>query len=299
MQQGDPITVDLRQEGSSGQILPRPPLLTSRDSGWHGLSVESHVQSENDTGEHVLSTHCIAFGLSSYQCERWLDGRFYKQSSSEGRLTIIPANITHRATSKSNNITFAILALTPNFFQQVAQEWVNPDVTQVIPHPIQSPDPLFLGVWSALKNEIESSYLGGRLYGESLANTLAVHLLRNYCNRTPHISAYSNGLSTLKLNRALDYIHANLLNENLSLDAIATHLSMSQYYFCTLFKKSMGISPWQYVIQQRVERAKDLLKVSDLSILEVALLCGFANQTHLNKHFRKLIGITPKQYQSR
>ncbi|NJO52060.1 MAG: helix-turn-helix transcriptional regulator [Leptolyngbyaceae cyanobacterium RM2_2_4] len=178
-------------------------------------------------------------------------------------MSIIPANVTHRAATTSNNIAFVILAVTPDFFHQVVQEWVNPDATQLIPHPSDSPDPLFWGIWTALKAEIESNYLGGRLYGDSLVNTLAVHLLRNYCNHTPQITTHCGGLSKLKLKLALDYIHANLLDEALSLEAIATKVKMSQYYFCTLFKQSTGISPWQYVIQQRVERAKELLKVSD------------------------------------
>jgi AraC family transcriptional regulator len=58
----------------------------------------------------------------------------------------------------------------------------------------------------------------------------------------------------------------------------------------------MGISPWQYVIWQRVEGAKELLKKRDLSISEVALACGFSNQSHLNKHFPSGTGIAPGTY---
>ena len=58
----------------------------------------------------------------------------------------------------------------------------------------------------------------------------------------------------------------------------------------------MGVSPWQYVIEQRVERAKELLKNSELAIFEVALACGFSNQSHLHKHFRKATGIAPNRY---
>jgi AraC family transcriptional regulator len=61
----------------------------------------------------------------------------------------------------------------------------------------------------------------------------------------------------------------------------------------------MGIAPYQYVIQQRVELAKQLLKCRDVAISEVALACGFANQSHFTKHFRKLTRITPKAYRER
>jgi AraC family transcriptional regulator len=105
-----------------------------------------------------------------------------------------------------------------------------------------------------------------------------------------------NELSPENLRDTLDYIQEHL-SEEITLEAIANHIGISQYYFSHLFKQSMGVSPYQYVLQQRVERAKQLLKQSNLSIVEIALECGFANQTHLTKHFRNLVGLSPKAYQ--
>jgi AraC family transcriptional regulator len=99
-------------------------------------------------------------------------------------------------------------------------------------------------------------------------------------------------LSDFQLKRAIDYIRSNL-DAQLSLENITAELNLSHYYFCSLFKQSMGVSPWQYVIRQRVERAKELLNNRALSIFEFALACGFSNQSHLNKHFRSATGIAP------
>jgi len=60
----------------------------------------------------------------------------------------------------------------------------------------------------------------------------------------------------------------------------------------------MGVTPHQYVIRRRIERAKKLLKYSDLKIVEIALACGFANQSHLSRHFRNLVGTSPKAYRN-
>jgi AraC family transcriptional regulator len=103
-------------------------------------------------------------------------------------------------------------------------------------------------------------------------------------------------LSPQQLRYTIDYIQANL-NKALHLPIIATHLDLSYYYFCSLFKKSMGISLWQYVITQRINRAKELLKEQKLSIAEIALACGFSHYSHLNKHFQKVTGTTPGNYQ--
>ncbi len=97
------------------------------------------------------------------------------------------------------------------------------------------------------------------------------------------------------LQRALDYIQSHL-DQKIRLDAIAAEIGMSQFYFCRWFRRSMGIAPYQYVIQQRVERAKTLIKRHELSLVEIAFECGFSNQSHLIHHFKKQIGMTPSQY---
>ena len=97
------------------------------------------------------------------------------------------------------------------------------------------------------------------------------------------------------MNQAIEYINEHL-DENPSLAAMADELEMSQYYFCRLFKQSTGMTPHQYLIQQRVEQAKLLLRQPELTITEVALACGFTHQSHFAKYFRKITGFTPKQF---
>lgn len=72
---------------------------------------------------------------------------------------------------------------------------------------------------------------------------------------------------------------------------------MSESHFSRSFKQSVGIAPYQYLMQQRVERAKQLLQQQKSPISTIALDCGFANQTHLTKVFRQITGVTPKAYQ--
>jgi AraC family transcriptional regulator len=77
---------------------------------------------------------------------------------------------------------------------------------------------------------------------------------------------------------------------------LADVAGMSQFHFSRMFKQSMGISPHQYLLQQRVEQAKQLLKGKKLAIAEIALQCGFNSQSHLSKHFREATGMTPSDY---
>ena len=97
------------------------------------------------------------------------------------------------------------------------------------------------------------------------------------------------------LNQAIDYMNAHL-GENLSLAAMATELHISQYHFCRLFKQSTGMSPHRYLIQQRCDRAKQLLRRPELRVTDIALECGFANQSHFAKYFRRHTGVSPTQF---
>jgi AraC family transcriptional regulator len=78
---------------------------------------------------------------------------------------------------------------------------------------------------------------------------------------------------------------------------MARVMNMNSSYFCRAFQQEIGISPHQFILQLRIEKAKELLKKSpQISILDIALSCGFSSQSVLNKHFRKFVGTTPTQY---
>jgi AraC family transcriptional regulator len=128
-----------------------------------------------------------------------------------------------------------------------------------------------------------------------MATALAAHLLRNYATRKHILKEYEDGLPKHKLKQALEYMNAHL-SENVSLEVVSDELGISQFHFCRLFKQSTGVSPHAYLIQQRVERSKHLLKQKELTINEIAVCCGFANPSHFAKHFRKHTGISPKQF---
>lgn len=91
----------------------------------------------------------------------------------------------------------------------------------------------------------------------------------------------------------IDYINAHL-ELNLGVGELANVVQMSPYYFTRLFKQSTGLTPHQYVIRRRVERAKQLLLQGKLTIAQVAYTVGFAHQSHLNRHFKRWLGMTPK-----
>ncbi len=111
---------------------------------------------------------------------------------------------------------------------------------------------------------------------------------------TPTIEFKSRGLTHTQSQQAIDYIHT-YLNRDLSLTELASVVNISPNHFASLFKQAMGISPHQYVIQQRVERAKLMLSKTDLAISDIAIQVGFSSQSHLTQQFKRVTGLTPKQ----
>ena len=103
----------------------------------------------------------------------------------------------------------------------------------------------------------------------------------------------NGGLSGYKLKRVQEFVDANL-EEDLSLAELAEVADLSQFHFARAFRRSTGQTPQQYLMQQRIERAKQLLSKDDLPIVEISLRTGFKNQSHFTTLFRKFTKFTPK-----
>ncbi len=101
-----------------------------------------------------------------------------------------------------------------------------------------------------------------------------------------------------RLHRAIGYIERNL-GTALYLDEIASHACLSKYHFCRLFKKHVGVSPIQFVLNLRISRAKVLLSRPELTIASVAVRTGFSDLSEFNKKFKKVTGITPTEYRKK
>jgi AraC family transcriptional regulator len=140
-------------------------------------------------------------------------------------------------------------------------------------------DPHIMAVLLAMRTDLNEGSPAERLYGESLANALAVYLIKRCSGRPYTPIAYRGALPGYRLKRVLDYIGDNLADD-LTLSQLAAVAGMSPHYFAELFNKSTGHAPYRYVLLQRIERAKQRLHDPGRSVLEVGLDAGFQNPSH-------------------
>jgi len=185
------------------------------------------------------------------------------------------------------------LGLDPALLAQTATAVLGTEAVELMPL-LATHDALIHSMALALKVELEAAQASGRMYAESIAQTLAIHLLHNYSvHQQPLKELAPQGLPKYKLHQVTDYIN-DYLDQDLSLTEMATMVQMSPFHFARLFKQSTGLAPNQFVIRCRVERAKELLLRGELAIADIATAVGFANQSHLTRHFKRIVGITPK-----
>jgi AraC family transcriptional regulator len=267
--------VDFREQHGSRKLFPRPPLLSSHRAGWQGVHLEYHHQQAQEVPEHCLTLHHVSIKLNAPALnERWLDGQFQREWQQPGYVGLIPAGLSHRSASRYRGEVL-IIGLTTAQLASAAAGWLDLDQVWLRPCFTLQSDPLILQLGLALKAELETNCCGGALFVDSIANVLSIHLLQHYSTRQVTFTKANGKLSVQQLHQVLDYIQCHLAHQ-IHLADLAQVTGLSQYYFSRLFRQSLGISPYKYLLQQRVEHAKKLLKKQELSILEIAYQCGFA-----------------------
>ncbi len=271
------------------------PVLTSYAAGWNCASLEFYCQPAGETPKLCLDHYSIGIYIGQgfqleYQMDEVAEGRLQKDVYFNGGTALIPMHHSYWGRWEQP-IEAVMLNLKSDLLTRNAAELLAVDQVELLPQTLLY-DPLIFQIALALKADLESRRPGGRLYAEALTNALAVHLLRNYSSHNHRSVRCRGGLSPAQLQPVIDYIHDHLDRE-LSLEELAALAQLSPYHFCRSFKQSTGFTPHQYVIRQRVERAKLLLKDGTMEIREVAIACGFTHQSHLNRHFKRLTGVTP------
>ena len=277
--------------GRVPSLYPRPPLLNSLTTPWQTIAMGYMHQPAYEFSDVCIPWHGITILTTPGITERTLDGISKTDSASPGDIIVLPAGVGHSA-RKLGEGEMILIGLDPALFAYAIDDATNLNRTKLVPQ-FATPDPLVCQLGLSLKTVLEQNSEGSRLYAETTAAMLSVHLLQHYGQRKLEFKDYTDGLPRSSLRQVIEYIRAHL-DQELGLAELAAIAHLSPHYFTRLFKQSTGVTPHQFVIRCRVERAKTLLLKGKDSIANIAQQVGFANQAHLNVHIKRSLGVTPR-----
>jgi AraC family transcriptional regulator len=264
-----------------------------RGAAWGPVRVEHYRLRAGELPEHAHREHMLLLALSGCKGEMRTAGGLRAAARGRGSVCLIPSGEPFSSRVVGDTECLGIY-LDPGLVERAAHDADSAGRFEVVAR--SNPrDHLVSRVGLALMAEMSGEAPGARLYAESLANVLAVHVLRNYTAAGGEPRGFKGGLSGRRLRGVLSYIAENHGNE-LTLEDLASEAAMSTFHFAREFKRATGTTPHQHLIRFRVERAKALLAESQLPLAEVGLRTGFSHQSHFTRLFRRLTGTTPQSY---
>jgi len=280
--------------------MPAPDLTTApvtfkRKAAWEGIRLEHYGLQAGEFPEHRHSEHVVMISLTEGAKGEIRTGSGSRISGTQhlGNICVLPSGLAHTARLEGASEHLALF-LDPSLVQRAASESGASARFEVVESCRRS-DGVISSIGMALLGELESEGLSGRLYAESLANVLAVHLLRHYTSGSDGPLTFTGGLSAQRLRQVMAFVSENFSND-VRLAELANVAGMSSFHFAREFKRTVGTTPHQYLIKFRVERAKALLAEAEMPLTEVGLKSGFSHQSHFTRLFRRLTGTTPLAY---
>jgi AraC family transcriptional regulator len=267
--------------------------------GWVGLQgARYRAVPASELSPPAMSHHRLALFLRPPdELDMKYDGVKRHVPPPAGSISLVPAG-TPLLWRSGGGGDLLQLYLEPELVARVAAEEFGLDPGRLAVPPLDAVDlPHLRAAMCAVDAELTADGAGGRLAGESLANVLAVHLIRHVSAPRPLTSRRHSGLPRSKLRAIFEYIEEHL-DAGPTLGEMAAITRLSAYHFARQFKGATGLPPHQYIILRRVERAKHLLQGgTDLSLAEVAAHAGFSDQSQFCRHFKRLVGVTPGQFE--
>jgi len=281
--------------GHRTKFEPQHILLQDR-ADWFG---ETHLEVwESDGGvelpETVLYLNGIVINHNIAPTEvRFAGGPPIAGGRVPGRVAILPAGLAYSGVGWAPTRT-TVMGLKPQVLAAAVRTSTARSVELRPGYGVA--DTFIVGAMEALVEDVREGSPMGNLYGDSIIAAIAAHLVRHH-SADPRIEDMEAMHDDTKRARIRQHI-MDQLGSQLTLHDLSASLDLDLYSFSRWFKREFGVSAHRYVVQARVDRAKDLLTKSSLSLAQIAIDCGFSSQSHLTSVFKRYVGLTPAAYRA-
>ena len=270
-------------------------LSSSGTLGWRGIVVERHRLEAQEMPQHYVKGH----GLMISAAKRpvvfgWKENAQWHEEQlnpSEFHLITDGGFSAPRWPKTFETVT---LSLDAQFVADVAKEGLPADRIEFATQRSVF-DRTIAHYVEAFCSELESESSNGLLYVETLTVGFALHLLSNYGVGKPKISLPRGKLSSYQLRSVVDFVMSQL-DQDVSLLTLAEKAHVSPFHFARQFRDTVCLTPHQFVLQQRIQRAINLIKIGKLPLAQIAVEVGFYDQAHFTRAFRRVTGTSPARY---
>lgn len=274
-------------------LVPHP-LSSSRTRAWTGIAADVYRMGRFEAvaahREHLVS-------MQLDDCPRLYQRRSGWESERPvcAREVIITPAGEPKTWRWEGSGDVIVISISPAFLDEVfGQASGRNGVPMELVDNFGTRDPVIQALADDVHEELETNRPASHIYVEALARQLVVHLWRNYSVARKSAKVACR-MSAHKLLLAKRFVEENL-GEQLSVELIASNVGASAFHFAHAFSAATGMPPHKYLMQRRLERAKSLLRETDLSLTEIALRVGYASSSHFCVGFRKLSHTTPSRY---
>jgi AraC family transcriptional regulator len=262
----------------------------SKDAIARGVAIEPYSGAQGDGPETTSDKHIITMGAkrpSRFDCHR------VSYIKPPGALTLIPAGVSPGMRAETE-FDLVICALDSALVSALDSELDRrPEGELRLQANFQ--DPAAQQLMALLVADANEGHTTERLYTDYLAHALAVRML--YQGRRIQPQTNNRGTSSLPrhvLRRVIERMRS--FSSDLSLQALAKESGYSRVHFVRMFRAATGYSPHNYLLNLKLERARELLRNPSTSLIDIALECGFSSHSHMSRLFHKIVGVTPSAY---
>jgi AraC-like DNA-binding protein len=243
----------------------------------------------------ILARTASVAPIGFTRLDLWIDGRHHLTKAVDPGATFLfdlRSNPVSQIHAPFDNIRFYISQAS---LDELAFDQGIPRTKGLIPSGQGTFDRVMYGLANALVDQVEDANERSALFIDHIALAFYAHVIKAYGNAVVPDAPILGGLSPWQLRRVVDFITAHLDGDP-TIAELARECALSPGYFARAFRRTTGVTPHQWLVRKRVERARALLLGSTLGLADIAVTCGFVDQSHFTRVFTRLEGDSPGRW---
>lgn len=285
----------------SGDVPPMAPLLNSKDLIQdpirHWLDVEYFEADPAQHGPTVFERHALLVSFNEHPADVIYEreGRRHNLTLTSDTFVILPAQTSH-GIRWDTHLDMAVIWIDPDTMRNFVELEIGiPDLGPTLDSEITITDSELATTARQICEALRRESLGSGIVFDALARVFLATLVRKY-SRRPQISQIDRKqIDGTRYRLLVEYVRENI-DRPIRVDDLAQLAGMSRSHFSRAFKSATSRSPMSFVTFVRIEEAATLLLQSEIQIGQIALRCGFADQAHLTRTFKRERGISPSKF---